>query len=71
MKVIAVDMITGPIGAYGFRTGTWTATVEDGRKFRFFASIPHRLGLDEEHAIRVAQAALDRSRWRDDVIEWI
>jgi len=70
MKVIAVDMITGPIGAYGFRTGEWVATIEDGRKFKFFASIPHRLGLDEDYAIRLAQKTLDSKR-HDDVIEWI
>ena len=66
-KVVAVDMFNGPMGAYGFRTGRWVATTERGKRFTFFASIPHTEGLDEKRMIRSAQIALDNRRG----IEWI
>ena len=65
-KVAHVDIFNGPMGAYGFRTGYWTATTEDGKKFRFFYSLPHREGLNKERLIKAAEATLERGR-----IEWI
>jgi len=59
LTVVGVDMLGGPIGGYGFRTGNWTATTNDGRKFRFYGSLPHCDGLNEERMIRAAQQALD------------
>jgi len=61
-KVISVDIVKGPIGGYGFRTGYWTATTEDGRQFKFFHSLPHQEGLNEEALIIAAEAALERGR---------
>ena len=66
VEVAAVDMWRGPIGGYGFRSGTWTATVKDGRKFKFHASIPHSDGMNEERLIEAAGLALRAGR-----MEWL
>lgn len=66
--VKSVDVFSGPIGSYGFRSGRWTATMEDGRKFTFYGSIPHCDGLNEERLIGIAQQAIDNKL--DNVI-WI
>lgn len=65
-KVISVDVFGGPIGGYGFRSGMWTATCDDGRKFKFYTSIPHVDGLNEERLVSGAQSALD-----NDNVTWI
>ncbi len=44
---IHVDHMRSPIGAYGFRTGTWHVTYQ-GRPFTLYASIPHNLPLNEQ-----------------------
>ena len=67
-KVISVDMWGGPIGAYGFRSGTWTGTTEDGRRFKFYASIPHCDGMNEQRVIDSAQSKIDL---HPDMVEWI
>lgn len=64
MKVVSVDVCGGPMGAYGFRSGRWTAVTEDGRRFTFYYSLPHEEGLNEERLIWAAQFALDRGRVR-------
>jgi hypothetical protein len=67
-KVIAVDMWRGPIGGYGFRAGMWTATLESGKKFKFYGSIPHVDGMNEERMILSAQQSLDNNL---KSIEWL
>ena len=64
-KVISVDIVNGPIGGYGSHAGYWTATTEDGRKFRFFHSLAYREGPNEDHLIEIAEAALKRgmAKW--------
>ena len=57
--VVSVDVFRGPIGGYGFRSGRWEATCKSGRKFTFFASIPHQDGLAEFRLIHNAQSAID------------
>jgi len=57
--VTAVDMINGPMGGYGFRTGFWTATCNDGSRIKFYGSIPHEDGLNETRMIDQAQSACD------------
>lgn len=52
---IRIDLIAGPIGSRGFRRGTWTATY-NGEQFQFFASVPHAMDLDDQHA-RLQQVA--------------
>jgi hypothetical protein len=66
--VKSVDMFRGPIGAYGFRSGYWTATCTDESKFRFFCSIPHIDGLNEERCIEVAQRAIDQN---NPNVQWL
>ncbi len=55
-KVIDVDVFGGPPGAYGFRRGTWKATLDDGGTLEFYCSIPHALTIEEQRA-RLLQAA--------------
>ena len=58
--VKSVEMFgSAPIGGYGFRSGLWTAICEDGRKFRFYGSLPHADGLNETRMIQAGQSALD------------
>jgi azurin len=59
LTVIHVDMFGGPKGRTGFRTGFWTATLQDGRQFRFFCSLPHQDGLNEKRMIANAQSVLN------------
>lgn len=44
---ITVDIFSGPIGGYGFRSGNWPVTIGD-LKFTMYASISHHLPLDEQ-----------------------
>lgn len=64
--VKSVDLFGGPIGSHGFRSGTWTATCEDGSKFKFFGSLPHQDGMNQDRMIASAQASLENGR-----VEWI
>lgn len=47
LNEIRIDIISGPIGSCGFRTGNWKAEYM-GSEFEFYASISHRLPLDEQ-----------------------
>lgn len=47
--VKTVDVvIRAPAGSCGFRRGYWTAIREDGSKFRFYSSIPHKADLETQ-----------------------
>ena len=65
ITVASVDMLRGPFGKSGFRSGYWTATTSDGRKFKFYGSLPHRDGLNHDRMIESAQRCLDSGR-----IDW-
>ena len=47
LDTIRVDLLGGPIGGHGFRSGTWSATVA-GVPVRFFSSVPHCCDLAEQ-----------------------
>lgn len=44
---IDVDILGGPIGGYGFRSGNWPVIVA-GIKFKMFCSIPHNTPMPEQ-----------------------
>lgn len=44
---ITVNVYGGPIGSYGFRSGWWPIKINN-INFSMFASIPHRMDLDEQ-----------------------
>ena len=44
---IKIDVFFGPIGSCGFRRGHWKGEYK-GAEFKFYASIPHQLPLDEQ-----------------------
>jgi len=64
LKVIRVDppqnTIVKGCGCTS-RTGTWMATTNDGRKFKFVASIYRNDVATEEHLLQSAQEALDNN----------
>jgi hypothetical protein len=64
--VTDVDMLRGPMGSNGFRSGYWTATTDDGRKFRFYGSLPHQDGLNRERIAEQAQRCVDAGN-----VEWM
>lgn len=45
--IIDVDILKGPKGGYGFRSGQWPVTI-NGIKFSMFESIPHELNLNDQ-----------------------
>jgi len=44
---IDVDILNGPIGGYGFRSGKWPVTI-GGVRFKMYNSIPHQLDLTQQ-----------------------
>jgi len=61
--VKSVDMICGPAGGHGFRSGHWIARCETGENVRFYGSLPHADGLNEERMINQAQSAIDHGNF--------
>ena len=61
--ITAVDMVNGPKGGHGFRTGKWIGWSKSGEKIRFYGSLPHADGLNEERMIEIAQIAVDGNRF--------
>lgn len=59
--VATVDVFSGPIGGYRFRTGDWTGTTKSGKKFKFYETISHQMSIDAqaEYLMKCAQLALD------------
>lgn len=66
--VTSVDLLNGPAGACGFRTGKWTATTANGQRFRFFSSVPHQMDLSDQRSrlVSCAQRSIDSGNmtWR-------
>jgi len=56
LDAIQVDVMGGPIGGHGFRSGTWTATYA-GRTYRFNASVPHQAELAAQRRQIAVEAA--------------
>lgn len=54
-SIITVNVGGGPLGgANGYRRGEWDVEI-DGVKYRFYASISHRLPLDEQRLALIEQ----------------
>ena len=51
---IDVDVFSGPIGGYGFRTGNWNISI-GGIKFKMYASVPHNIEIEEQREILVSK----------------
>jgi hypothetical protein len=56
LDAIQVDVMGGPIGSHGFRSGLWTAT-HAGQTYRFHASIPHQADLAAQRRALQIEAA--------------
>jgi len=55
MRAISIDVVGGPSGKNGFRTGFWTVTLEDNSTIRFYASVPHQISLSEQEEMVVGK----------------
>ena len=62
ITVKRVEMMAGPIGSCGFRSGTWTAITDCGKKFKFFGSLPHETGMDHDRMMQIARSAVKMGR---------
>ena len=59
---IKVDVFSGPMGGYGFRSGQWPITI-GGIGFNMFSSLPGSIEMNEQKSmlLRVVKRKIDRA----------